>query len=327
MNVFIADDFETFGVDELKKMGCNVTHRVGLQGPTLTAALRETRPNILIVRSTKVSAPTLQAAENLKLVIRAGSGYDTIDVATASQLGIRVCNCPHMNSVAVAELTIGLMIALDRRIVDETRDLKRGVWNKKEYSKARGLKGRTLGIVGMGSIGSEVAKRAKAFDMSIVYHDVVSRPVVEHEYGARKLPLEQLLAASDFVTLHVTGGKDNQQLIGRRELTFMKPSAFLLNCARGDVVDEKAVAEALESGKLAGAAFDVYEKEPAASDREFKDPIAQAPHMYGTHHVGASTEQAQQAIADETIRIVRTFIRENSFPNCVNLPESSFQVC
>lgn len=321
MTILIADKFEPEGVSALERMGCKVVYRPGTQGADLTAALRETGAGILIVRSTKVSAATLQGAEDLKLVVRAGSGVDTIDVDAATKLDIRVCNCPGMNAVAVAELTLGLMIALDRRIVDETDDLKRGVWNKKEYSKARGLKGRTLGIIGLGRIGYEVAKRARAFEMAIVYHDVVARPELEQELDTRMVPLIELLRTSDYVTLHITGGKENHHLIGARELALMKPTAFLLNCARGDVVDEQAVGAALASRRIAGAAFDVYELEPGAADTEFKDPIGQVPHAYGTHHVGASTEQAQQAVAEETVRIVQAFVASGALRNCVNRPE------
>lgn len=323
MNVFIADKFESFGIDQLRQIGCNVTYRPGTQGAALIAALRETAASVLIVRSTKVPAATLQAAEDLRLVVRAGSGYDTIDVEAASKLGIWVCNCPGMNAAAVAELTLGLMIALDRRIVDEADDLRRGVWNKKEYSKALGLKRRTLGIVGMGRIGYEVAKRAHAFEMSIIYHDVVSRPEVEREFSAQRVALDELLSAADYVTLHVTGGKENIHLIGKRELALMKPTAFLLNCARGEIVDENAVADALQGGKLAGAAFDVYELEPAATETEFRDPIVLVPHAYGTHHVGASTEQAQQAVAEETVRIVEKFKQTGELLHCVNPPAQS----
>ncbi len=321
MKIIIADKFEARGLDALRRMGCEVDYRPGTQGEALGAALRETRADVLIVRSTRVTRPMLEGTDDLRLVIRAGSGTDTIDVQAAGERGIRVCNCPGVNSVAVAELTIGLMIALDRRIVDETHDLKRGVWNKKEYSKARGLKGRTLGIVGMGRIGYEVARRAHAFDMPLVYHDVIPRPEAERDFGARKVALDDLLRESDFVTLHITGGKENFHLIGRREVGLMKPTAYLLNCARGEIVDEQAVSDALATGKLAGAAFDVYELEPAATDTEFKDPIARAPRTYGTHHVGASTEQAQEAIAEETVRIVRALLERGEFLHCVNPPE------
>lgn len=321
MKILIADKFEEQGMDALRARGHEVIARPGLQGLNLAEAVHNARCDVLVVRSTKVTKDILAASPNLKLVIRAGSGFDTIDVPEATQRNIRVCNCPGMNSVAVAELTIGLMIALDRRIVEETDDLRRGIWNKKEYSRARGLKGRTLGIVGLGRIGYEVAKRAKAFEMQIVYHDVIPQPEVEKELGVRRVPFEKLLRDSDFITLHVPGGAATTHLIGREELDQMKPTAFLLNCARGGVVDEVALAGAIEEGKIAGAALDVFEIEPPISEGPFADPIGRTPHVYGTHHVGASTEQAQQAVADEVVNIVDAFAKRGEFLHCVNLPK------
>ena len=323
MNVFIADKFEQEGIDGLEKLGCKVVYRPGTKGSALTQALRESGAEILVVRSTEVSKQTLLAAENLKFVIRAGSGVDTIDVDEATRLGVRVSNCPGMNAAAVAELTIGLMVTLDRRIVDETDDLKRGVWNKKEYSKALGLKGRTLGIIGMGRIGYEVAKRARAFEMRIIYSDLFSRTDIENELGITRVAVEELLRSADFVTLHVAGGRSSFHLIGARELRMMKPTAYLLNCARGDVVDEEAVADALCEGRLAGAAFDVYAHEPGATDTKFTDPIAAAPRAYGTHHVGASTQQAQQAVAQEVVHIVDSYRNKGDFKHCVNDKEAA----
>jgi len=323
MKIFIADKFEERGVEELERLGCEVTYAPGTAGEHLVEAVRDTHCDVLIVRSTKVPRAVLEAGHNLDVVIRAGSGTDTIDVTAASELGIRVCNCPGTNSVAVAELTIGFMIALDRRIVDETDDLRRRVWNKKEYSKARGLKGRTLGIVGLGRIGYEVARRARAFEMNLLYYDVIERTEWERELNIRRVSLDTLLAESDFVTLHVTGGPQTKHLIGKRELELMKPSAFLINCARGGVVDERALSYAIEIGALAGAALDVYEVEPSAAESEFTDPIARVPHVYGTHHVGASTEQAQQAVAEETVRIVQAYLERGELLHCVNPPEAA----
>lgn len=318
MKVLIADKFEEQGAAALREAGCEVTLDPGLKDDALTKAMSDTGCNILVVRSTKVRAEMLAASPNLAMVIRAGSGYDTIDVAAATKGNIRVCNCPGMNSVAVAELTLGLMIALDRRIVDEVVDLRRGVWNKKEYGKARGLKGRTLGIVGLGRIGYEIARRAAAFEMRLIYSDIIDHKSIEQELGITKVSFEQLLAEADFVSVHVPGGKGTEHLIGRKELAAMKPTAFLLNCARGGVVDEVALAEAIRSRSIAGAALDVYEVEPAATDNQFKDPVIEVPQVYGTHHVGASTQQAQGAVADEVVRIVKTYVDTGQFANCVN---------
>ena len=318
MNVLVADKFEDVGIQKLKAGGFAVQCKPGLNGLALADALIGTKSEVLVVRSTKVPADVIEKAPNLRLIVRAGSGVDTIDVGAATKKGVRVCNCPGQNSVAVAELTIGLMIALDRRIVDETADLRHRTWNKKEYSKARGLKGRTLGIIGMGRIGAEVAKRAAAFDMPIIYTDVVPRPDVEKAYHARRLPMDVLLREADFVTIHAPGGKETHHLIGAAQIALMKPTAFLLNCSRGGVVDETALSEAIKANKLGGAALDVYEIEPGANDTEFADPVVQTPHVYGTHHVGASTEQAQLAVAEETVRIVKAFRDEGKLLNCVN---------
>ena len=318
MKVLIADKFAPEGVAALRELGCDVTMDPSLKNDQLKAALGETASEVLIVRSTRVEADMLDASPNLRLIIRAGSGYDTIAIDAAAQQDIRVCNCPGMNAVAVAELTIGLMIALDRRIVDETLDLRQGVWNKKEYSKARGLKGRTLGLVGLGRIGYEVAKRARAFDMNLIYSDVVDFPQREKELGARKVSFEQLLKESDFVALHVPGGADTKHLMGEPQLKTMKPTAFLLNCSRGGIVDEKALAVAIREGVIAGAALDVYEIEPGATDTEFTDAVIKVPRVYGTHHIGASTDQAQSAVGEEAVRIVRVLLEDGEFINCVN---------
>jgi D-3-phosphoglycerate dehydrogenase len=327
MNVLVADKFEDSGLARLREMGCKVTYSPEVSGPSLAAAVRDCACEVLVVRSTKVPAEAIVAGTALRVVVRAGSGFDTIDVNAATERGVRVCNCPGMNSVAVAELTIGLMIALDRRIVDETDDLRRGVWNKKEYSKAKGLKGRTLGIVGLGRIGYEVAKRARAFEMRLVYSDVMAHPEIERELGIPRLPMDDLLAQSDFITLHVPGGDETRHMIAAPQLARMKPGAYVLNCSRGGIVDEAALAEAVRAGRLGGAALDVYEIEPGAMDTVFKDPTPKVPHIYGTHHVGASTQQAQEAVAEETVRIIDRYMHAGEFTNCVNPPERGSVCC
>ena len=213
MKVLIADKFHETGIDALAQAGFDATLDPSLQDLALVEAIRREDPGVLVVRSTRVTREMLSASRELRLVIRAGSGYDTIDVAAATERGTRVCNCPGKNSVAVAELTLGLMIALDRQIVDETEDLRRGVWNKKHYSKARGLKGRTLGIIGLGRIGYEVAKRAAAFEMKLIYTDVVPHADIEVELGLRRLSFADLLRQSDFVTCHVPDGKETSHPI------------------------------------------------------------------------------------------------------------------
>ena len=317
MKVLIADKFPASGVAGLQALPAEVACEPELKDDALARRLGEFDPEILIVRSTKAPSGVMSSGKNLKLIIRAGSGFDTIDTAAARQRGVDVCNCPGMNSVAVAELVMGLMIAADRRIPDNVADLRAGKWNKKEYGKSRGLKGRTLGIVGAGRIGREVARRAAAFDMSILYYDVVSELTLDF-LNCERAELDDLLARSDFVTLHTPGGDPTKHLIDERRLGLMKPDAVLINAARAGVVDDAALARALKEGRLRAAGLDVYENEPPAEGKTFDLPIAAAPNLYGTHHIGASTEQAQLAVAEETVRIVAEFAKTGRALNCVN---------
>jgi D-3-phosphoglycerate dehydrogenase len=318
MKVLIADKFEAFGIDELKRIADEVVCEPELKEASLTQRIAQFDPTVLIVRSTKVQADQLKAGKSLKLVIRAGSGYDTIDVTAAKARGVKVSNCPGMNAVAVAELVMGLMINMDRRISDNVADLRTHKWNKKEYSKARGLKGRTLGIVGLGRIGTEVATRALAFGMNVLWYDVIPdlKPI-EHP-NCKRVDLDRLFRESDIITLHVPGTGDTKHLINARRLATMKPQAMLINTSRASVVDEPALISALKEGRIHAAAVDVYENEPPADGRTIDSPMTDVPNLYGTHHIGASTEQAQLAVAEETVRIVREFKKTGEVLNCVN---------
>ena len=318
MKVLIADKFEKVGIDGLKELGCAVVSQPDLTAEALPAAIKEVDPHILIVRGTKVNAETLNAGTSLTLVIRAGAGIDTIDVATASSRGIFVSNCPGKNSIAVAELVMGLLLACDRRIPDQVTDLRQGKWNKAEYSKARGLYGRTLGIVGLGQIGREVAVRACAFGMRVLAwsrtltHEEADR--LEIAYAQSPLEVARL---SDVVTINVAANAETRHLVSAEFLAAMRPGAYLINTSRGSVVDEAALQQAV-SGKKIRAGLDVFQNEPAGGKGEFTNPIVHAPGVYGTHHVGASTDQAQVAIAHEVIRIVQAFQATGEVPNVVN---------
>jgi D-3-phosphoglycerate dehydrogenase len=318
MKVLVADKFETVGVDGLKDLGCEVVLRPDGRAEDLPATITEVNPKILIVRSKRVSEAALAAGPALSLVIRAGAGIDTIDVAAASRLGIFVANCPGKNSIAVAELVLGLLLSLDRRIADQVADLRRGEWLKSEYSKARGLFGRTLGIVGLGQIGREVARRAQAFGMKVVAY---SRNLTDEEaerlgIGYCETPLE-VARLSDAVSINVAGGADTKHLVNAEFLAAMKPGAYLINASRGSVVDEVALERAVrERGIRAG--LDVYQGEPTGGKAEFKPAVTTAPGVYGTHHIGASTDQSQVAIAHEVIRIVEGFAKTGVAPHCVN---------
>ena len=318
MKVLIADKFEKVGIDGLKELGCSVVSRPDLSAETLPAALTEQDPSILIVRSTKVTADALRAGPSLALVIRAGAGIDTIDVNSASDLGIFVSNCPGKNSVAVAELVLGLLLACDRRIPDQVADLRAGKWNKTEYSKARGLHGRTLGIVGLGQIGREIATRAKAFGMHVTAWSRNLTHAEAERLGIRycQTPIE-VARISDAVSINVAANAETKHLVNAEFLAAMKPGAYLVNTARGSVVDEAALTQAVkERGIRAG--LDVFQNEPAGGTGAWDSAVARLPGVYGTHHVGASTDQAQVAIAHEVLRIVQEFVQEGNVPNCVN---------
>jgi D-3-phosphoglycerate dehydrogenase len=318
MKVLIADKFEKVGMDGLQELGCTVVSRPDLTADALPAAIREVDPHILIVRSTKVTADSLKAGTALTLVIRAGAGIDTIDVAAASSRGIFVSNCPGKNSIAVAELVMGLVLACDRRIPDQVADLRQGKWNKSEYSKARGLYGRTLGVVGLGQIGREVAVRARAFGMRVLAwsrtltHEEADRLGVSYAQS----PLE-VARLSDVVSINVAANAETRNLVNAEFLAAMRPGAYLINTSRGSMVDEAALAQAIAQKKLR-AGLDVFQNEPAGGTGDVTSAIVQEPGVYVTHHVGASTEQAQTAIAHEVLRIVQEYAERGGVPNCVN---------
>ena len=277
MKVFIADKFEKVGIDGLKELGCTVISEPDVKADALPDLIRRVDPNILIVRSKKVNVDALRAGTALTLVIRAGAGIDTIDVPPRPSSGVFVSNCPGKNSIAVAELVMGLLLSCDRRIPDQVADLRQGKWNKAEYSKARGLHGRTLGIVGLGQIGREVAQRARAFGMRVV---AWSRNLTHEEADRLDLvyaltPLE-VARLADAVTVNVAATPETKHLVNAEFLAAMKPGAYLINTARGSVVDEAALQQAVrERGIRAG--LDVFQNEPAGGTGEFASAIAQAP--------------------------------------------------
>ena len=318
MRVLIADKFEQSGRDGLDAAGCEFSYQPDVKDEALVEAIRSYRPDALVVRSTKVTEAMIEAGA-LKLVVRAGAGYNTIDVAAASRRGVYVSNCPGKNSVAVAELAFALILALDRRVPDNVIQLREGRWNKKEFSKARGLLGRTLGLVGTGQIGREMVARARAFGMDVVAwsRSLTDEAAAELGVARRESPVE-VARDSDVVSVHVALKPETRGLVGADFFAAMKDGAYFVNTSRGEVVDQEALRRAMrEKGIRAG--LDVYAAEPPASSGEFADDIAREPNLYGTHHIGASTDQAQEAIAAETVRIIRTFKETGRVPNVVNL--------
>ena len=318
MKILIADKFEESGRIALRSIGCEISFQPDLKDDALVEAVAKEMPDVLIVRGTKVTEPMLEAGP-LKLVVRAGAGYNTIDVAAASRRGIYVANCPGKNSIAVAELAFALMLALDRRVADNVIALRAGQWNKKEFSKARGLFGRTLGLVGVGKIGQEMIPRAKAFGMPVI---AWSRSLTDER--AEQLGVERkdspidVARAANIVSVHVALKPDTRSLIGSDFFKAMKEGAYFINTSRGEVVDHDALVEAIHSRGIR-AGLDVFAAEPTSGVAEFTDAIAQEANVYGTHHIGASTDQAQEAIAAETVRIVKSFKETGQVPNVVNL--------
>ena len=324
MKVLIADEFETEGIDELRRAGCAVTCEPKLDGDSLRDAIARTGCVVLIVRGTKVTEPMLRAGGALSVVVRAGAGYNTIDVAAASQRSILVANCPGKNAVAVAELTFGLILALDRRIVENVVDLQNGRWDKKRYAEARGLKDRTLGIVGLGQIGQAVVRRAKAFEMSVV---AWSRSLTDER--AERLGVmpchtpADVAACCDILTIHLAAAPETRGIIDAEVLNRLAPGSYVINTSRADVMDYKALAVAVAQRGLR-VGLDVFPDEPSGGEAEFQAAIVKSGGVvYGTHHIGASTQQAQNAIAQETVRIVKEYMRTGHVANCVNLCERS----
>lgn len=324
MKVLVADQFEKEGLDGLKQAGCEVIYEPKLDGDALRDAIARTNCVVLVVRGTKVTEPMLSAGAALSVVVRAGAGYNTIDVESASRRSILVANCPGKNAVAVAELTFGLILALDRRIPDAVADLRAGKWNKKVYQQAKGLKDRTLGIIGLGQIGEAVAARARAFEMHLA---AWSRSLTEEK--AESLGIlrcetpEDVAARCDVLTVHLAAAAQTKGIINASVLSQLKQGAYFINTARADVVDPKALTVAIaERGLRVG--LDVFSDEPSGGEADYHAAILQAGGViYGTHHIGASTEQAQLAIAAETVRIVREYMRTGHVANCVNINEKS----
>jgi D-3-phosphoglycerate dehydrogenase / 2-oxoglutarate reductase len=334
MKVLVADTFEQSGIDGLTRAGCEVVYQPDLKDERLKEAIRSTSADVLVVRGTKVTAPMLDAGR-LSLIVRAGAGYNTIDVAAASARGIYVSNCPGKNAIAVAELAFALILALDRRVPDNVAALRAGQWNKKDFSKAKGLYGQTLGLLGLGSIGQEMIRRAAGFGMNLVVwsrrFDGQDRPM--HEQEARDLGIEPALrtvridlaptpgdvaARADVLSVHLALGAATKGLVDAALLARLKPGALFVNTARGDIVDHAALAAAARDKPLR-VGLDVFPDEPASSVAEFQFELAALPNVYGTHHIGASTDQAQEAIAAETVRIVDSYKHTGRVPNVVNL--------
>lgn len=322
MKVLIADKFEASGIQGLEALGCEVINDPSLKDETLIDAIRNSEADVLVVRSTKVNEAML-AAGKLSLVVRAGAGYNTIDVKAASERGIYVSNCPGKNAVAVAELAFALILALDRRIADNVKELCAGKWNKKEFSQAQGLKGQTLGLIGLGQIGSEMIVRAKAFEMNVVGWSRSLTPEKAAEMGILfRQTIAEVANDCDILSVHIALTPDTRGVLNKAVFDLMRDGAMFINTSRAEIVDQAALIEAVKTKGLR-VGTDVFANEPATPTGEFSDELIGLPNVYGTHHIGASTNQAQEAIAAETVRIIQTFKETGKVPNVVNLSEQT----
>lgn len=312
MKVLIADKFPDKYIQSLKNDGVEVVYEPKYGENDIPAHLDGI--NVIVVRSTNVNAVAFENGKVLKIVIRAGSGYNNIDVKAATEKGVAVANTPGKNSIAVAELAMGLILSIDRKIPDNVKDFNAGVWNKGAFSKAEGLYGKTLGIVGLGNIGKELATRAIAFGIKVIGYDVVE---VNHPGVQFTSDLEKLVSESDIISLHLPANEKTKGLFGEKMFGLMKKGTILINTSRDKVVDEAALLKAIEE-KSIFAGLDVFNGEPEGKDGSVSSKLQNNPNVYVTHHIGASTEQAQDAVAEETILIVTNYIKNNEVLHKVN---------
>jgi len=315
MRILIADPIAEEGIEILRSCA-QVDVKTKLQPEQLKAIIGDY--DALIVRSqTKVTAEVIAAGNKLKVIGRAGVGIDNIDVDAATKQGIVVVNAPTGNIIAAAEHTIALMLALARNVPQANSYLKSGKWRREEFIGTE-IRNKTLGIIGLGNVGSQVAKRAQAFEMRVIAYD----PFVSQDYAnnlkVELVPFDQLLKEADFVTLHVPLTPATKKLIGSKELAKLKPTARIINCARGGLIDEEAVVEAIKAGKLAGAAFDVFEDEPITNS-----PLFNEDKIIVTPHLGASTVEAQTSVAKDVAEEVLAVLQGRFSKYAVNAPQIS----
>ena len=320
MHILFADAFHVEYADAVRQRGHQCTFEPSLTAADLAAAVEG--HDVLVVRSTRVDAATIAAADRLGMIVRAGAGTNTIDAAAAAARGIYVCNVPGRNAIAVAELAFGLMIALDRNIPDNVADLRAGRWDKQRYAQTKGLHGRAVGVVGLGDIGLAFAERAAAFGMRV---HAVARPGRSASTRRRAdaadiafvRDLLTLAGSCDVLSFHVPLNDDTRGMVDRSLLAHMRPGSWVINTSRGEIVDEDALLDAIVDKDLR-AGLDVYANEPATSTGTFDAPLVRHPNVYGTHHIGASTDQAQRAIAAEVVAMLDAYER-GEVRNCVNI--------
>jgi D-3-phosphoglycerate dehydrogenase / 2-oxoglutarate reductase len=321
MKVLVADRLPEASLDEMRALGAEVVYRPELAPSELPAALPGV--NVLIVRGTEVTTQALEAGEALNLIIRAGAGVNTIDVNTASERGVYVANCPGKNASAVAELTLTLIGCLDRRVPDAAQSLRAGRWEKGEFAKAVGLRGRSIGIVGLGHVGRAVLRLAQAYGMVPYAYSRSLTSARAAELGVSRVgTIEELARLCQIFTLHLELTDRTRGIIGYDVINALPDGAFFVNTARAELVDYDALCELGPKKKLR-IGLDVLPQEPGARQGEYRHVLLENPLVYAAPHIGASTDEAQTAIAAETVRILRSFLLKGEVPNAVNLMVTS----
>ncbi|HEX8474022.1 MAG TPA: phosphoglycerate dehydrogenase [Pyrinomonadaceae bacterium] len=314
IKILVSDDVIESGLEPLRAAGFVVEKKTGLKPDELVEALRDC--DGLVVRSeTKVTAQLMDAATRLRVVGRAGVGVDNIEVAAATARGIVVMNAPDGNTMTTAEHTIALLLALARRVPQSNASLKAGRWERKKFVGVE-LRGKTLGIVGLGRIGRVVASRARAFEMKVVAYDPFVVPEQSGDFELELASLEDVCSRADFLTVHTPLTPETRGIIGARELAQMKHNVSIINCARGGLVDEPALYAAIKEGRVAGAAFDVFEKEPPPAEH----PLLSLDEVIVTPHLGASTKEAQEGVAVTVAEQMRDYFLTGALNGAVNVP-------
>ena len=317
--VLVSDPIAPEGIEILKRVA-EVDVKTGLPKEELAAIIGEY--DALAVRSeTKVTADIIAKAGNLKIIGRAGVGVDNIDVEAATKRGILVVNSPEGNTMAAAELSVAMLLALARNIPQADQALRNGEWKRSKYMGSEVFH-KTLGVIGLGKIGREVVRRAQAFGMDILGYDPYFKPEQAEALGIRLVDLNTLYRELDYITVHVPKTKETSGMIGAEQLATMKPTVRLINCARGGIIDEAALAEAAKAGKIGGAAVDVYTTEPAPAD----NPLLGIPNIITTPHLGASTEEAQVNVAIDIAEQIADVLQGKSARSAVNMPSVSAEV-
>jgi D-3-phosphoglycerate dehydrogenase len=316
VNIVVADDLPASALDLLRAEGWHIDARAGRTPEALAADLRDA--DALVVRSaTKVTAALIEAAPKLRAIARAGTGVDNVDVTAASARGIVVMNAPGANSVSVAELAMGFVLALARHLPAADAAMKQGKWEKKKFLGEE-VRDKVLGLAGLGRIGQEVARRASSFGMRVIAHDPFVSDRIASDLGVDLVSIDDLFVRADYLSLHMPSNDQTRKLVNAERLARAKKGLRIINTARGDLIDETALADAIESGQIAGAGLDVFEKEPTVDHR-----LQMLPQVIASPHIAASTREGQELVGEETAQALRDFLRDGQIRNAVNFPSVS----